>query len=59
MNKRIPELKQKHIDTIFVAIAEIRRDQKEGRISTADVVEILQKYYEYSEKLIQLIKQDA
>ena len=58
MNKRIPELKQKHIATIFVVLAEIRKDHKEGRLSTHDVVEILNKYYDFGGKMIELLKQE-
>ena len=59
MNEETPSLKKKHVATIFVVLAEIRKDHKEGKLSTHDVVEILNKYYDFGGKMIELLKQEV
>lgn len=59
MNEKPPSLKEKYVAEIFIVLAAIRKDHKEGKLSTRDVVEILNKYYDFGGEMIELLKQEV
>jgi len=59
MNEKPPSLEEKYVAEIFVILAAIRKDHKEGKLSTRGVVEILNKYYDFGGKMIDLLKKEV
>lgn len=59
MNEKTPTLEEKYVAEIFIVLAAIRKDHREGKLSTRDVVEILNKYYDFGGKMIELLKKEV